>query len=84
MGVEAVSKGLEHPATATAGARAYYGMTDKRFTRWGKFSKVLVPRAAKAAHPVLVRTAAGVSVVGWVYLGYETIKIGKGCVDKLR
>jgi hypothetical protein len=28
-------------------ARVWYGFTDRRFTRWGKYSKVLVPRLTR-------------------------------------
>ena len=48
---------------ATYVARAKFGLTDGRFTAWGKYSKVLVPRAAANIAPWLARA----NVAAWVY-----------------
>ena len=81
---EGIARGLENPKTATAAARAYQTATDARFTAGGKFSKVLVPRTAKALRPVLATAGKAVSVAGWAYLGYEAYKSGKQCASQVK
>jgi RHS repeat-associated protein len=76
---EAAAKGLENPKTATLAARAYHTTTDARFTAGGKFSKVLVPRTAKALHPILGATGKIISVAGWGLLAYDAYAAGKEC-----
>jgi hypothetical protein len=77
--VEGAAKGLENPKTATLAARAYHTATDARFTAGGKFSKVLVPRTAKALHPILGAAGKTVSVAGWGLLTYDAYEAGKAC-----
>jgi len=76
---EGASKALENPKAATLAARAYYTATDARFTAFGKFSKVLVPRMAASLRPVLITAGETVSVAGWVVLGYEVYRAGSRC-----
>jgi hypothetical protein len=47
-------KGMEELMSGqlpTASSRLWYTLTDKRFTAWGKFSKVLVPQLAERIAP---------------------------------
>ena len=82
--VEQAAHGLENPKTATAAARAYHTATDARFTAGGKFSKVLVPRTAKAVAPVLATAGKALSVAGWVVSGYEAYEAGKECASRVK
>ncbi|PYT86869.1 MAG: hypothetical protein DMG36_25940, partial [Acidobacteria bacterium] len=82
--VERAAQGLESPKTATAAARAYHTATDARFTAGGKFSKVLVPRTAKALHPILTTGGKALNVAGWVYSGYEAYESGKKCASQIK
>jgi hypothetical protein len=82
--VERAAQGLENPKTATAAARVYHTATDARFTAGGKFSKVLVPRTAKALHPVLAAGGKTLNVAGWVYSGYEAYEAGKKCASQIK
>jgi RHS repeat-associated protein len=60
-------------------AGAYYHLTDRRFTAWGKYSQVLVPKAAQA-----IRTGArAVGVAGWSVFYYETAAAIGTCAAKL-
>ncbi len=81
---EGAARGLEHPKTATAAARAYHGLTDKRFTAWGKRSKVLVPHTAGALRPALSFAGKAVSVAGWGFLAYEANDLRKACAGRLK
>jgi len=56
-------------------ARTWYHFRDKRFTAWGKYSKVLVPRAVTKITPI----ARGASAVGSLVLIYESIHCIKKC-----
>lgn len=56
--------------TAALQAGAYYHFTDARFTAWGKYSKVLVPKAAAKITAVVEAANA----VGWAYTDYELAK----------
>ncbi|MGC1618261.1 MAG: RHS repeat-associated core domain-containing protein [Candidatus Acidiferrum sp.] len=76
---EAAARTLESKKTATMAARAYHTAADSRFTSGGKFSKVLVPRTAKALHPVLSAAGKVVSVAGWGLLAYDAYEAGKKC-----
>ena len=70
--------------TATAVTRAYYSATDGRFTRWGKFSKVLVPRTAAALQPVLTAAGRLFSVAGWVLIAAEGVELTQGCASQIQ
>ena len=83
-GIEGTAKALENPRTATLAARAYHTATDARFTAGGKFSKVLVPRTAKALSPALHAGGKAVSVVGWGLLAYDTYQAGGKCAPIMK
>jgi RHS repeat-associated protein len=84
IGIERAAHGLKSSKTATAAARAYYTATDARFTAAGRFSKVLVPRAAEAIAPVLGTAGKVVSVTGWAVLAYEGYESGKACLQQVK
>jgi RHS repeat-associated protein len=57
----------------------WYHFTDARFTAWGKFSKVLVPRATKA-----IRVAAeGANGATWAVTDVELVKAVSTCAGTL-
>jgi hypothetical protein len=66
---KAAEEGVTSAAEENSGwlAGAYYHFTDARFTAWGKYSKVLVPRVAGKFSAV----ARGVSVAGMAFTDAE-------------
>jgi hypothetical protein len=83
-GFDLAAKALETPKAATAAARAYHTATDARFTAGGRFSKVLVPRTAKAITPFFGTAGKVVSGAGWVVLAYEGYESGKECIRQVK
>jgi hypothetical protein len=61
----AATNATESAAPGIAGA--YYHFTDARFTAWGKYSKVLVPRLASR----IAAASKALDVAGWAYFDYE-------------
>lgn len=57
------------------GANGWYRFKDKRFRAWGKKSIVLVPKLAAKIGAV----ASKLSVIGWVWMGYEAAECIKEC-----
>jgi|SRR6516164_4007491 hypothetical protein len=45
---------------------------------------VLVPRKAKALHPILATGRKVLNVAGWVYSGYEAYEAGKKCASQIK
>jgi len=45
---------------------------------------VLVPRKAKALHPILATGRKVLNVAGWVYSGYEAYEAGKKCARQIK
>ncbi|MGA2653865.1 MAG: RHS repeat-associated core domain-containing protein [Terracidiphilus sp.] len=74
-GEEGLTSALEGNSSWFAGA--YYHFTDGRFTAWGRFSKVLVPRLAGKIGAVV----RGVSVAGWAVTDIELFHAGYECSD---
>jgi RHS repeat-associated protein len=72
------TKAAEHNARAIAGA--YYHFTDRRFTAWGKYSKVMVPSLA----PKIATAAKVLDVAGWAYFDYEIGHAIKECSELLQ
>jgi RHS repeat-associated protein len=56
-------------------ARAYYTITDGRFTDWGRQAYVMVPRLAERIAPY----AEGLSGAGWLALGTESLNCMREC-----
>jgi len=75
-------KGMEELMSGqlpTASARLWYTLTDKRFTAWGKFSKVLVPQLAERIAPY----AEGASDALTPLVIYNTIEDFQNCTSEL-
>jgi hypothetical protein len=74
VGTAVVEKTAETAVTsetaATPGARIWLGLTDARFTAWGRYSKVLVPRLAGKIG-VFLKAA---DVAGWALTDAELAK----------
>ena len=77
LGVPIVILTSEHVgaghAVARGLARTWYGLTDRRFIRWGKYSRVLVPKLAG-------RIAGVISPLGWGVFAVEYAH----CLDKCK
>ena len=69
----AATNAAERAAPTIAGA--YYHFTDGRFTAWGRYSEVLVPRLA----PKIATAAKALDVAGWAYFDYELVDTIRGC-----
>ena len=69
----AATNATERAAPMIAGA--YYHFTDARFTAWGRYSKVLVPKLA----PKIAAAAEALDVAGWAYFDYELFNAGREC-----
>ena len=65
--------GLGH-VTAKGAARVWYGLVDGRFSRWGKYSKVLVPKLA-------TKISAVMGPVGWGIFALEGVHCYEKCKD---
>jgi hypothetical protein len=76
-GEEVATRAAERGSSRLAGT--YYHFTDARFTAWGKYSKVLVPKLAAKIGTV----AKGVSVVGWALTDIELFHAIYECSGKL-
>ena len=75
---EAAVQTVEHTSAPEVAAGAVYHLTDKRFTAWGKYSKVLVPRAATS-----IRLAAEkVNLAGWAVFELEAGMAIYSCADR--
>lgn len=61
----AATNAVESGASTIAGA--YYHFTDGRFTAWGKYSKVLVPKAA----PIIEKGVNAANAASWAATDYE-------------
>jgi hypothetical protein len=78
VGADVANHTIDHFAPKIAGA--YYHFTDKRFTAWGRSSKVLVPRAAENIRLVNEGFAIGALAVA----DYELYKSIGECSEVLR
>ena len=79
LGEEVVGRALENPTVGRTIAGAYYHATDARFTAWGKYSKVLVPRAAGK----LATLAEKASPYGWAVFEVEAGHALYSCTEVL-
>jgi hypothetical protein len=61
-------------------AGAYYHLTDRRFTAWGKYSKVLVPELAES----IELWATRLSGAGLAYADFELFRSIGECSDVLQ
>jgi len=74
---DVATEAANHFAPQLAGA--YYHFTDRRFSAWGKYSKVLVPQAAAS----IELWAGRLNVAAWAYADYELFKSIDECVEVL-
>ena len=77
-GEEAITETAGENASTIAGA--YYHLTDGRFTAWGKYSKVLVPKAASGIETRLKWAKVG----GWLVTDAELAHAEYTCRDRAR
>jgi RHS repeat-associated protein len=77
--LEGANQVIENTSLPERAAGVFYHFTDARFTAWGRYSKVLVPRAAKA-----IRLGAEkVNVAGWALTDVEMAKAINTCAGTL-
>jgi hypothetical protein len=74
----AATNATESAAPGIAGA--YFHFTDARFTAWGKYSNVLVPRLAGS----IKLWSERLNVAGMAYADYELYKSIGECSELLR
>ena len=81
MGTELGKEGAIEAANKSASkiAGIWYHFTDGRFTAWGKYSKVLVPKAT----PVVRSAVKGLNTVGWAATDYELGRAINACSGAL-
>jgi hypothetical protein len=65
IGKEAAIETAKKASSKIAGA--WYHFTDGRFTAWGKYSKVLVPKAA----PIIEKGVNAANAASWAATDYE-------------
>lgn len=77
LGKEGAIEAANNSASKIAGI--WYHFTDARFTAWGKYSKVLVPKAT----PIVKTAIQGLNGVSWATTDYELASAINTCSGTL-